>query len=259
LGNSTLSPGKKLRHRREQLGLTVRDVEASSDRIAKKRGNRAYLIPPSRLSDIENKDVVPSIYRAYSFAVIYRRDLQEILSWYGVDVTDISSDFHLAPARKTHRIDSNLDENSAEVPLLRGAAFDPAQSCILGTIVQRWGAVPFSYLKKFMSVDFTYAYIGTDDRTMSPLLPPGSFLQIDETKDQIAEGDWKSEYDRPIYLLETRNGLRCGWCRLQAGHLALQPHPLSPEPVRLYRYPGEVDVVGQVVGVTMQLGMKNQR
>jgi transcriptional regulator with XRE-family HTH domain len=256
-GNSPLSPGKKLRQLREQLGLTVRDVEASSSRLASRRGNRAYSIPPSRLSDIENKEVVPSIYRVYSFAVIYRCNFREILSWYGIDLNDISSDLHLAPVRKTHRIESVVDANSVEVPVLQGSAFDPTQSCILGSMIQRWGAVPFSYLKKFVSVDFTYAYIGTDDQTMSPILPPGSFLQIDEARHQIVESDWKSEYDRPIYFLETRNGYRCGWCRVQGGKLALQPHPLSPEPVRIYRYPEEVDVVGQVVGVAMQLGVRS--
>ena len=78
--------GQNLRMLREQLGLTMRDVETASTRIAQKRANDEFAIPPSRLSDVETKGVIPSIYRLYSLAVIYRRDIRELLSWYGVDL-----------------------------------------------------------------------------------------------------------------------------------------------------------------------------
>jgi transcriptional regulator with XRE-family HTH domain len=246
-------PGKRLRQVREQLGLTVRDVEASSARLANKRGNRAFSIPLSRLSDIENKEVVPSIYRVYSLAVAYRRDVREILSWYGIDLDEMAEDLSLAAVPKTHRIECLDDTRQLKVPVVEDSAFDLARSQNLGRVVQRWGTVPLSFVRQFANVNYTYAYVGSEDYTMSPLLPPGSFIQIDESRDKIVEGTWRSEYDRPIYFLETRSGYRCAWCRLQDGHLTLQPHPLSPEPVRMFRYPQEVDVVGEVVGVAMQL------
>ena len=251
-----LHPGKRLRQLREQLGLTVRDVEASSSRLANKRGNSAYAIPLSRLSDIETKEVVPSIYRTYALAVIYRCELRDILAWYGINLDDVASDLSVAAVPRTHRIDSIDVTGSVTLPSLEELAFDPAQNHNLGRIIQQWGVLPLAFLSQFASVRFTYAYIGTEDLTMSPILPPGSFIQIDETRDKIIESAWKSEYDRPIYFLETRSGFRCGWCRLRDGHLTLQPHPLSPEPVRMYRHPQEVDVVGEVVGVAMQIGRR---
>src|SRR5262249_32311728 len=75
------SGGQSLRVLREQLGLTMRDVENSSSRIAERHGNDEFAIAPSRLSDFETKGVIPSIYRFYSLAVIYRRDIRELLSW----------------------------------------------------------------------------------------------------------------------------------------------------------------------------------
>jgi transcriptional regulator with XRE-family HTH domain len=248
-----LHPGKRLRLLREQLGLTVRDVETASGRLAAKRGNTAHAIPLSRLSDIENKGVVPSIYRIYSLAVTYRRDIREILGWYGINLDDMAGDLAIAEPPNTHRIETLDATGSANIPALADSSFDPAQTQNLGRIIQQWGAVPFAYLSQFASVRFTYAYIGTADLTMSPLLPPGSFLQIDESRDKILDGTWKSEADRPIYFLETRCGYKCGWCRLQDGQLILQPHSLSPEPVRIYRHPQEAEVVGEVVGLAMQL------
>ena len=73
-----LPAGKSLRTLREKLGLTMRDVENSSARIADKYRNEEFSMPPSRLSDIETKGILPSIYRLYTLSVIYRRDLREL-------------------------------------------------------------------------------------------------------------------------------------------------------------------------------------
>ena len=50
-----LPAGKSLRTLREKLGLTMRDIEVSSTRVAEKYRNEEFAIPPSRLSDIETK------------------------------------------------------------------------------------------------------------------------------------------------------------------------------------------------------------
>src|SRR5690348_4339123 len=100
--SASLSPGQHLRIAREQLGLTMREVESSSIRIALKHGNDEYAVSPSRLSDIETKGLLPSIYRLYSMAVIYRRDLREVLSWYGVDLNLSAGDFQLSAPPRSH-------------------------------------------------------------------------------------------------------------------------------------------------------------
>ena len=92
-----ITGGQNLRMLREKLGLTMRDIETASERIAKKRANEEYLIPISRLSDFETKGVIPSIYRLYSLAVIYRRELREVLSWYGIDLNIPISDLRPRP------------------------------------------------------------------------------------------------------------------------------------------------------------------
>jgi len=88
---------------------------------------------------------------------------------------------------------------------------------------------------------------------MYPILLPGSFLQIDESRNEIVERAWKSEYQRPIYFIETRAGYFCCWCALKGEQIILQPHPLSPEPLRIMKHPQEAEVIGQVVGIAMRL------
>ncbi len=80
--------GQKLKRARERLNLRYRDVEDASNQIAARHNNDEFVIALSRLSDIENKGTVPTIYRLYSLCTIYRLDINEVLDWYGVNVSD---------------------------------------------------------------------------------------------------------------------------------------------------------------------------
>jgi hypothetical protein len=50
------------------------------------------LLDTTRLSDFETKGVIPSVYRLYSLAVIYRSDFKELLKLYDVDIDQTTSD-----------------------------------------------------------------------------------------------------------------------------------------------------------------------
>src|SRR5207245_220203 len=96
--------------------------------------------------------------------------------------------------------------------------------------------------------------IGTEDLTMYPLLLPGSFVQVDERRSRVEDKKWRSELERPIYFVETREGHICCWCSVKRGEIVLQSHPLSPVPPRILKHPQDAEVIGQVVGVAMRLG-----
>ena len=76
--------GAKLRSIRQQLGWSMRKVHAASVALAKEHRQPGFVIPPSRLHEIERKNKVPSIHRLYALALIYRRTLNELLSLYGI-------------------------------------------------------------------------------------------------------------------------------------------------------------------------------
>jgi transcriptional regulator with XRE-family HTH domain len=249
-----LTGGQNLRALREQLGLTMRDVETASAKIAERHCNEEFAIPPSRLSDIETKGVVPNLFRLYSFAVIYRKDLRDLMGWYGVDLNGIAIDLDLIAPPKSHVSDALANLSKVQVPVRLDPSFDPCRTANFGRMVEQWGLVPLAYLAQFASCQFTYGYIGSEDWTMYPILPPGSFVQVDESKNKVADGGWRSEYERPIYFVETRDGHICCWCTLTKEDIILQPHPLSPVAPRVLRYPQDAEVIGQVVGVAIKLG-----
>ena len=163
-----LPAGKSLRTLREKLGLTMRDIETSSARMAEKYRNEEFSIPPSRLSDIETKNVLPSIFRLYALAVIYRRDLRELLAWYGVDMNNMAADLGLISPPRSHVSEALSGLSSVQMPIRLDPGFDHQRTTNLGRMVEQWGLVPLAYLAQFKHSDFTYGYIGHQDFTMYP-------------------------------------------------------------------------------------------
>ena len=181
------TPGARLKALRESLGYKLRDVEIASERIAQRRKEEEYAIPISRLSDFETKSLVPSLHRLYSLAVIYRVTIKQLLIWYGIDTENYSADLVLAPAPNTRPAALEL-QGDVRLPVKLDPSFDLKKTVNMGRMVEKWGVVPLSYLAPLANADFTYGYVGVDDYTMYPLIMPGTFLQIDESKNQVKEG-----------------------------------------------------------------------
>lgn len=253
-----MEPGEVLRKTRERLGLTIRHVEAASLRLAEKYTNQDFGISISRLSDIETKGVVPSIFKLYSLAAIYRMDVRKILRLYGIDVGNLPSDHQLLTPPRTHRVTGLDFIESAQVPVRLDPGFDPKSTSILGRFVMNWGAVPMSYLGQFNTREYSYGYVGSEDWTMFPLVQPGSLVQIDESETSVQRGAWPSEYERPIYFVELRDSFRCCWCELSGSDLLMLAHPLSQQSTRVARNGLDVEIIGQVVGIAMRLDFRRR-
>jgi hypothetical protein len=145
------------------------------------------------------------------------------------------------------------------MPLSLDPGIDLRRTTYLSRMIQRWGRLPLLLLNGVDPRAYRYAYIGSDDWSMYPVLQPGSLVLIDETKRRIQNAGWTSDYDRPVYLLEHRGGFVVGWCSLTEGHVVVQPHPSSESAPQVFSWPAEIDVVGQVVGVAMRFEGRRRR
>jgi len=253
-------PGQRLRRAREALHLRYRDVEEASARIAALRGNDGFLIGLSRLADIENKGTVPSVYRLYSLCAIYRLEFSTVLRWYGIDLDELAADSAKLPLDRTHPINFEYSAGAeVQFPVEFDEGVDLHQTAYLSRHIHKWGKLPVMLLNALDLRKQRYAFIGTDDWSMYPVVLPGSFIQIDESKRRVANEGWSNEFERPIYFLEHRHGYRCGWCSSRGGLLIVQGHASSHVPPEVFRYPGEADVIGQVVGTAMRLDQGKRR
>jgi transcriptional regulator with XRE-family HTH domain len=246
--------GQKLRRARERLNMRVRDVEQASLKIAEKYHNDEFAVLINRVSEIENKGLLPNIYKLYSLSAIYRLNLQEVLEWYGVPVASMAVDATFAEVPSTHLVNfpANIS-GEAFLPLSLDPGLDLRKTTYLSRMIQRWGKLPLMFLDALDLRDHRYAFIGTEDWFMYPLLRPGSLVVIDETCRKVINSGWTNEFERPIYFLEHRKGYACGWCYLNEEQLILQPHPTSACAPQIYAYPKDIDVIGQVTGVAMNL------
>jgi transcriptional regulator with XRE-family HTH domain len=252
--------GQKLKRARERLNLRYRDVEEASLRIAERHKNDEFIIALSRLADIENKGTVPSIYRLYSLCTIYRLDIHEVMEWYGVDISQMPADAMSIQIERTHTVGFDTDgHGEVQLPLSLDPGLDWRRTTYLSRMIQRWGKLPLMLLNGLDLKNHRYGFIGTEDWTMYPLLQPGSFVLIDETRRKIVNTGWTNEFERPIYFLEHRKGFACGWCTLNESQFILQPHPASMCNPEVYSYPDEVEVIGQVTGVAMRLDQGKRR
>jgi len=252
--------GQKLRRIRERLGMRVRDVELESQKIADKRQNDEFTIFINRLSEIENRGLVPSIFKLYSLCAIYRLDYLEVLEWYGVPMAKLSADATAIDIPNTHLLQFKSNPHGeALVPLTLDPGLDLRRTSYLSRMIQRWGKLPLLLLDELGLKDRRYAFLGTEDWFMFPLLQPGSLLVLDDTQRKISNGGWDNEFDRPIYFLERRDGHDCGWCNLQGDQLVLLPHPTSKCNPKIYEYPRDIDVIGRVIGVAMILNQGPRR
>jgi transcriptional regulator with XRE-family HTH domain len=252
--------GQKLKRTRERLNLRYRDVEQASQKIAERHKSDEFAIALSRLADIENKGTVPSIFRMYTLCAIYRLDFQDVLEWYGVNLSSLPGDAATIDIERTHLVAFTADgHGDIQVPLSLDPGVDLRRTTFLSRVIQRWGKLPLMLLNGLDLRNHRYAFIGTEDWSMYPLLQPGSLVVIDETKRKILSGGWSNEFERPIYFLEHREGYLCGWCTLDDNRVMVQPHPASMCNPTVYAFPGEIDVIGQVTGVAMRLDQGKRR
>jgi hypothetical protein len=145
------------------------------------------------------------------------------------------------------------------LPLSLDPGIDLRRTTYLSRMIQRWGKLPLMFLETLNLREQRYAFIGTEDWFMYPLLQPGTFVAIDETQRKIADSGWTNEFERPIYFFEHRQGYACGWCNLTDHQLILQPHPASMCSPQVYTYPDEIDLIGQISGIAMRLDQGRRR
>jgi len=238
-------PGLRLRHTRESLGLTYRDVEKASYEIAVKRGRQEFILHISRLADIENRNVVPTLHKLYSLATILHLDAVEISGWYEAPFRQTFHDGADFPPPRTHLGESLLSPRTPEEPMK--IAHLSENTNLLSEKPSSLAPVPTMTGSK--NGRYRYGYIGLSDRRMVPILRPGSTVIIDTANQNIEDEEWSSEYDRPMYFVELRTGYRCGWFQKDKSRLIMQPHTLSRCTPEAWRTPEDAEVIGKVVGV----------
>lgn len=251
---SNSEAGERLRARRERRHLSIRDVEKFSRRIVEEKNNPAYYISHNWVSDLENGRSKPRLAKFYSLSLIYGCDITDILSLFGLNISDLDAERGLIALPYTHLSANAISREQDIVP--------PAKNLPNNILLERTnlvhrmfrglGEMPSFLAQHAGTSDVLYGYVGTDDYTLDPLIRPGAFVQIDPHQNKVVKSMWPSEHERPVYFVELRDDrYACSWCDHEGSRLLLVPYPKSPVPIRSLRYPQEAEIVGRVTGIAM--------
>ena len=162
-----MSAGTKLKELRNRLGITTREVEECSRRIAETEGSEDFYISNAWLTQIENKGCTPSIYKLYSRSVIYRAKFTDLFLFYGVDLERISKHQWTAPLPQTHSTPLEVYDHERAVTF--PARFDPRfkteKTNLLWRRVEIWGEVPIALIQHLSLSRSLYGFMGLEDHT----------------------------------------------------------------------------------------------
>jgi transcriptional regulator with XRE-family HTH domain len=232
--------GTKLRSIRRQWGLSLREVEDRSVRLAQEWSDPSCQISASWLARVERGRHELTIPKLISLATIYNQPPEDLLRQCRPVMAGPPQNNHLPGPNTTLLLASGpLDEQARYLLPDKFTTDAPPEETTL--LPAEEGS---------LQGQFRRAVIGRRDRTLDPMIRAGSILKIDTQKRAIASRkEWTNEFDRPIYFLLTRSGYVCGWCELDKDSiwLTLVTHPLSHAHSERWRYRKEVEVIGRVV------------
>jgi transcriptional regulator with XRE-family HTH domain len=239
--------GAKLRSIRQQLKLSLREVDQLSRRLVCEHGaDQSYRVSPSCLTRLERGEHELTVSKLISLAEIYQVPAEELLG--STSQASIKS-----PTLR------ELSVPNATMLLTPGPLEDQAKYLLPNFLFATEPPDDTALLPSeggLAAVPYRCGIIGKRDLTLAPMIPAGSIVQIDIRKRVISDRrDWTSEFRRPVYFLRIRDACVCGWCELNKSSewLTLVPHPLSRASSRRWRYQTEIEPIGTVVAVAVRL------
>lgn len=239
--------GEKLRSIRVRWGLSLREVKERSHRLAKDWGNDAYGISGSWLARLERGKHEMTVSKLITLSTIYSEPAEELLREFqpkmpsqgmalGQEIHGPNTTQLVTGGQLDLRARQLIPDSFSSSPIPEDTMLLPPEDELPGSPYRR-------------------AIIGRRDRTLAPMIRPGSIIKIDIQRKAIpSRKEWTNEFDRPVFLLLTRNGYICGWCELaEGGMLTIVTHNLSGQPFQHWKYKKEVEVIGRAVAVVMRL------
>ena len=237
--------GAKLFAVRKKWGLSLREVEDRSLRLAEEWGNPSYRISASWLARVERGDRDLSAAKLIVLAVIFSIPAEQLLGLH-------PSSGDSAPQY------NQVSSPNTTLLLTNGLLAQQARSWLPEDIISQPVPDKTTLLPRedYLPTHYRYGVLGQQDNPLAPMIRAGSFLFINTQKRAIASRrEWTNEFDRPIYFVFTHSGYICGWCDLdkQSEWLTLVPHSLSYASGMRWKYKKDVEVIGRIAVVLQRL------
>ncbi len=246
--------GQLLSGARTKASLSFREAAAVSQSVSKALGDKRYRISPSSLCDYEVQGTPPrSLHRVIALCCLYGVAFRSVL---------VSLGFQMENAEMEPMPDSLLGRS---MPGMSGAA--AADSAVRGQVgflermleecqetpfFLRNAIAPFAGLRE-ISLDDCF-WIGGEQHPTYPYLANSVVAIVNHRRKIPFHFPSKPVWKQPVYLLVQRDGTHlCACCDVQNSTLVIRPYTEQFSGALQFRYPREIEVVGQIVAIARRM------
>jgi hypothetical protein len=257
-------PGKILRRFREMWGLSIRDVEAKSELIAQRWGDKAYFIDSTYFNKIETGQhpiLNVSMGKAVSMMEILSRGSGTLLKLCRPPRGHILIEDFLGGPQRTGPIEEGrLAEGFSQLLSAADLSAPIPQNTTLGPLPDPYGISiphPFQDRKRYLRV-----IVGKSDLCLYPYVLPGTLLIVDRQYRRIPKDrEFDNEFQRPIFLVGTQDGYFCCWCELieNSDMVKIVQFPGGTLPFRPLHHPLKLGEQIEIVGAVAYEGLDRRR
>jgi hypothetical protein len=260
--NTEMNLKQLIRRSRVRAGFSFRDASKTTEWMAQKLRDPLYFTAASTLSDYETLSAAPRhMQKILALCVVYAISFGDFLRASGLAFDEAESEpipdefsARERPLASHTSHAANVEQNSRK------------QNGLLSHLLKRWEEVPL-FLRRSVgeltrvpnfSVSDVF-WVGGDPSPIHPWLEQAEFVAINRRVRKPAASRDTSFWERPLYLLLTRDGrYLCGSCTLERGFVAVHPYPDRPFGPRQFKNGSEAEIVGEVTTILRRLNSSSQ-
>jgi CRP-like cAMP-binding protein len=243
--------GVYARTTRERIGVSFREAQTMTNRIAAYFDDKRYKIALGSLSDAETYDELPRhISKIFSMCIAYCMDLWQYLRAGGVPVDELNGP--AIPRQFLNDNEATLD-SAVSMPMVLGSDQKQATE----SFIERLGEVPFFLLpsvgsiirQEQLSLDDVYVW-GRREPVLHPLLNGALLLLVNRRQRRVPDARAHlSLAEQPLFLIRGPNRhYQAATCAIDAGTMLVRPH--SKFRMSVLAYPArDVVVIGRISAV----------
>jgi hypothetical protein len=242
---------------RVRAGFSFRDASQTTRWIAEKLRDPLYFTAASTLSDFETLSAAPRhVQKILSMCIAYAIGFADFLRAIGLDFEEAETEPIPDEFIRRESPPASHESNSANAQ-----GNDGKQNGFLNLLLKQWEEVPL-FLRRSLgeltrvprfSVSDIF-WVGGDPSPIHPWLVDAEFVAISRRVRKPAAARGASFWERPLYLLLTRDGrYLCGSCTLDRGFVAVHPYPDRPFTPRQFKNGSEAEIVGEVTTILRRL------
>ena len=255
--NGEMNFKQLLRRSRIRAGLSFREASKLSRWVAEKMQDPLYFTAASTLSDYETLLAAPRhVQKILTLCILYATSFGDLLRAAGLAFDETGAE--PMPDGIVRRASSPSAGRSSSA--IRGG-LSRKQNGFLAPLVERWEEVPL-FLRRSLSeltrvANFSVSdlfWVGADRDPIHPWLENAEFVAINRRIKKPASSIKKTFWERPLYVLLTRDGrYLCGCCSLERGLVVVHPFPDRPFTPRRFKNGTDAEVVGEVTAILRRL------